>query len=157
MKTLRHIAHRLVNMVQNDDGFSLMELMIAITIMSILSIFAFQSYQGITQKAKVAKTKQILSTLSTTLDRYNLDNGMYPSTEQGLEALLNEPTTEPLPDNYNPGGYIRGNKIPKDGWGNDIHYANPGTDGNDYDLISYGADGEEGGEGYDADISVWDN
>ncbi|MFW6366357.1 MAG: type II secretion system major pseudopilin GspG [Spirochaetota bacterium] len=157
---MRRVYRRLIDMagaLRQNDGFSLMELMIAITIMSILSIFAFQSYQGITQKAKTAKTKQILSTLSTTLDRYNLDNGMYPSTEQGLQALLEEPTTEPLPDNYNPGGYIRGGKVPKDGWGNDIYYANPGADGNDYDLKSYGADKKEGGEGYDADISVWDN
>lgn len=145
-----------VKALRENDGYSILELMVAIVIIGIISVAAVQSYNGVTNKAKVTRTKQDLATLGATLDRYNLDNGNYPTTEQGLLALIEEPTTEPIPSGYNSGGYLRGKKLPKDGWGHEFYYACPGSDGGDYDLISYGADGQQGGEDKNADISIWD-
>jgi general secretion pathway protein G len=84
-----------------------------------------------------------------------MDNGFYPSTEQGLEALIEKPTTGRIPKNYREGGYLEKKKITPDPWGNPYIYISPGTQG-DYDIISYGADGVPGGEGFDADITNWD-
>jgi general secretion pathway protein G len=157
MKFVRELLIRLKKAFINDEGFSLLELMIAIVIISILSIGAFQVFRGVTDQASQAQTKQILQTLATALERYNLDNGSYPTTEQGLQALYDEPTTEPVPDNYNPSGYMQGNNLATDGWRNNFVYSSPGEDGNEYNIVSLGKDGKEGGEGYNADISVWDN
>ena len=85
---------------------------------------------------------------------YKLDNQRYPSTDQGLQALIEQPTTAPQPRKWNPAGYLKKKQLPLDPWGNDYNYLSPGSTGG-FDLYSLGADGREGGEGYDEDIGNW--
>jgi general secretion pathway protein G len=85
---------------------------------------------------------------------YKLDNQMYPTTDQGLQALVEQPTSTPMPKNWNPAGYIKKGKLPADPWGGPYMYISPGSNGA-FDLYSHGADGREGGESYDADIGNW--
>jgi general secretion pathway protein G len=96
-----------------------------------------------------------IKNFETALRLFKSDNGFYPSTEQGLDALISEPETGQIPEHYKPGGYLEKKGIPKDPWGNEYIYLSPGTQG-DYEIVTYGADGQPGGEKYDADISNWD-
>jgi len=96
-----------------------------------------------------------IKNLETALKLYKLDNGFYPDTQQGLDALIEKPTSGQIPKKYREGGYLEQKKIPPDPWGNPYIYVCPGLHG-DFDIISYGADGKEGGEGKDADIKSWD-
>ena len=93
--------------------------------------------------------------LETALKMYKLDNGAYPSTEQGIAALVEKPATGIVPKNWRQGGYLEKKKVPTDPWGNQFVYVSPGLN-DDYDIISYGADGAKGGEKFDADIESWD-
>ena len=104
-------------------------------------------------RATITRAQTDIKTLVTALERYKMDNFVYPSTEQGLPALRAKPNTDPEPRNYKPGGYIQ--KLEKDPWGRDYQYISPGEHG-EYDLFSLGADGEIGGEGANADIGNWD-
>jgi general secretion pathway protein G len=96
-----------------------------------------------------------IKNIETALKLYKLDNGSYPSTEQGLGALVAKPTVGVIPNSYKEGGYLESKKMPKDPWGNDYLYVSPGEHG-DYDLFSYGFDGAKGGDGKNADITSWD-
>ncbi len=93
--------------------------------------------------------------LETALESYRLDNGAYPSTDQGLQALVEAPSSGRLPKKWREGGYMKKGKLPTDPWGNEYVYLSPGTH-SDFDIISYGADGESGGEGADADVKNWE-
>lgn len=157
-KFLRAIAERTaaaISGVRESGGFTLIELMIVIAIIGILSIIVVPRFMDIPQKARVEAAKQQIAAFGLALDRYNLDNGTYPTTEQGLAALVERPNSEPAPMNYNEGGYLKKKELPKDPWGRDYIYRSPGVHGNDYEIMSLGADGREGGEGVNADIRSW--
>ncbi len=136
----------------NERGFTLIEIMVVLIIIGLLAGIIVPKLIGRTEEAKRTKAKMQIKNLQTALDLYKLDNGVYPSTEQGLQALVEKPTIGEIPKHWREGGYI--DKIPKDPWGNPYVYISPGVHG-EYDLYSYGADGEEGGEGKNADIQSW--
>ena len=125
-------------------GFTLIELMLVVVIIGILAAMVVPRFAGRTQEARIKAAKaDIESNLAIALDLYELDNGFYPNTEQGLAALLHKSGTPPIPSNWN-GPYIK-RGIPLDPWGNPYLYRCPGEHNPDYDLWSYGSDGEEGG------------
>lgn len=133
-------------------GFTLIEVMIVIVILGILAALIVPKIIGRPDEARVIAAKQDISSLLQALKLYRLDNQRYPTTDQSLQALVVKPTTAPLPPNWKNGGYIE--RLPKDPWGNQYRYLNPGTRG-EIDVYSVGADGEPGGQGIDADIGSW--
>ncbi len=136
-------------------GFTLIELMVVIVILGILAGLIVPRIMGRPEEAKQLKAKIQIESLETALKLYKLDNGTYPGTEQGLIALTESSEVEPLPKKWRAGGYLEKGKLPKDPWGNDFIYLSPGVH-NDYDLISYGADGVPDGEGKNKDINSWE-
>lgn len=144
------------NVKYGNRGFTLIELMVVVIILGILALYIGPKIMGEPEKAKRVKAKMDIATLETALKMYKLDNGMYPSTEQGLQALVEAPETGVIPKNWRKGGYLEKNKVPKDPWGNEFVYISPGVHG-DFDLISYGLDGVPGGEEEDdQDINNWE-
>jgi general secretion pathway protein G len=139
----------------NRRGFTLIEIMVVIVILALLAALVGPKIMGRTDDAKIQTTKTQIRSLESALKLYKLDNGVYPTTEQGLNALVTKPAVGVIPKNYKEGGYLESKNVPKDGWGNDFLYVSPGEHG-DYDLYSYGADGVKGGEGKNADINSWD-
>jgi general secretion pathway protein G len=139
----------------NRSGFTLIEIMVVIVILAMLAALVGPKLMGRTDDAKIQTTRTQIGNLETALKFYKLDNGVYPSTEQGLNALVAKPTVGVIPKNYKDGGYLEKKQMPKDGWGNDYLYVSPGEHG-DYDLFSYGADGAKGGEGKNSDLNNWD-
>ncbi len=133
-------------------GLTLIEVLIVVVILGILAGLVIVNVTGRTDDAKVAAAKHDIAALTSALKLYRLDNGVYPSADQGLPALVRKPETGEPPRNWKTGGYIE--RLPKDPWGNDYQYLNPGVHG-EVDVFSYGADGRPGGEGYDADIGSW--
>lgn len=131
-----------------QQGFTLIEVMVVVVILGILAALIVPNVLGQGDKARVGTTQSTLATVSNALDLYKLDNHKYPSTQEGLDALINKPASA---KNWMAGGYIRGG-MPKDGWGNDLQYVSPGANGRAFDLYSFGADGKEGGEDNDADL-----
>jgi general secretion pathway protein G len=121
------------------------------------SIVGFAVFRQV-DKARVVTARAQIDRLESSLELYNMDNGRFPTTEQGLDALIHEPTAGPEPANYQPGGYLKGGQLPADPWGFEFQYESPGVrnDGG-YDLWSYGKDGAPGGEGLDADIGNWND
>lgn len=138
----------------NNRGFTLIEIMVVIAILALLAALVAPKIIGRSDDAKIADAKVQIKNLETALKLYKLDNGVFPSTEQGLAALVEKPTVGQIPRNYKAGGYLESKKIPKDPWGSDFAYLSPGEHG-DYDLYSLGADGVKGGEGINADIESW--
>ena len=136
-------------------GFTLIELMVVIVILGILAGLIIPRIMGRPEEAKQLKAKMQIESIETALKLYKLDNGIYPDTEQGLQALIEKPETGTLPKKWRNGGYLEKGKLPKDPWGNDFIYLCPGAHG-DYDLISYGADGVQGGEDKNKDINSWE-
>jgi general secretion pathway protein G len=131
-----------------QDGFTLIEIMVVILILGLLATIVVQSLRGATDKAKRVKAQADIAEIKTGLDRYYLDAGSYPTSDQGLNSLVSAPSSGGnVPPNYESGGYLQ--SIPKDPWGNPYYYQ---SDGNSYVLKSFGADGVEGGEGKNADI-----
>jgi general secretion pathway protein G len=141
--------------LNNRGGFTLIEIMVVIVILAMLAALVGPKLMGRTDDAKVKTTRIQIQGLDSALKLYKLDNGSYPSTEQGLGALVTKPTVGVIPKSYKDGGYLDSKSVPKDAWGNDYLYVSPGEHG-DYDLFSYGADGARGGEGKNADITSWD-
>lgn len=141
--------------VTGRDGFTLLELVIVVAILSLLAAIIAPKMMGRADDAKIADAKVQIRNLETALKLYKLDNGAYPDTEQGLEALIEQPTTGNVPNKYREGGYLEQKKVPLDPWGNPYIYVSPGIHG-DFDILSYGSDGKEGGTGKDADITNWD-
>ena len=126
--------------------------MVVMTILAILAVMVVPRLVGRTDDAKRTATQIQIKNIEQGLQLYKLDNGIYPDTEQGLSALVQAPTVGEIPKQFRDGGYLP--KIPHDQWGNAYAYVSPGTHG-DYDILSYGADGELGGDGNDADIESW--
>ena len=141
--------------MKKSRGFTLIEIMVVIVILAMLAAFVGPKLMGRTDDAKIQTTKTQLKGLETSLKLYKLDNGVYPSTEQGLIALVEKPAIGIIPKNYKQGGYLDSKSVPKDAWGNDYVYVSPGERG-DYDLYSFGADGVKGGEKNNADINSAD-
>ena len=137
-------------MRNRSRGFTLIEIMVVVVILAVLGALVVPKILENVDKARVTRAASDIRAIETALDLYRLDNFKYPTTEQGLEALVKKPA-DPSLTNYREGGYLRA--VPRDPWGNPYNYISPGTDGKDYDIVSYGRDGKPGGEGYDADIS----
>jgi len=138
---------------RQQRGFTLIEIMIVVVIIGLLAAVILPQLMGNVDQARVAKTKQDIQAIETALTMYRLDNSKYPTTDQGLRALVQQPT-DPSIRHWRPGGYVK--KASKDPWGNEYQYISPGTHGGEYDLFSLGADAQPGGEGPDADIGNWD-
>ena len=133
-------------------GFTLLEIMVVVVILGILAALVAPNVIRRIDDANVTKVKQDIRSLETALNLYRMDNFRYPTTEQGLDALVKQPN-DPNVRNWKPGGYVR--SLQKDPWGNNYNYISPGTRGGDFDLYSLGADNQQGGEGTDADIGNW--
>ncbi len=134
-------------------GFTLIEVMVVVIILGILATFVLPKLTGRTDQARKVKAQVDIKNIGGALEQFNLDNGYYPTTEQGIEALVNEPTTGNIPENWLEGGYLQ--KTPSDPWSQPYQYLSPGEHGA-YDLYSLGADREPGGIGKNADINGWD-
>ncbi|VVO67367.1 type II secretion system major pseudopilin GspG [Pseudomonas fluorescens] len=149
MKPLRR------NIPSNQRGFTLIEIMVVVVIIGVLGAIVVPQFMSRPDQAKVTAAKIDIQTISTALEMYRLDNAHYPSTQQGLEALINRPSGTPLPKNWNTQGYLK--SMPVDPWSAPYQYLNPGvrsTKGG-FDLYSLGSDGVAGGDGYAADIGNW--
>ena len=140
--------------IQGERGFTLIEIIVVVFILSLLAAIITPRIIGRTDDARIAEAKVQIKNFETALKLFKLDNGSYPSGEQGLEALIQKPTVGRIPPQYREGGYLEQRRIPLDPWGNPYVYVSPGLHG-DFDIFSYGADGKEGGEGKDADITSW--
>lgn len=133
-------------------GFTLIEILVVIVILGILATLVVPKLMSRPDQARTVAAKQDIQTVLQALKLYRLDNGRYPTTEQGLQALVKKPTSNPVPKNWKEEGYLE--KLPRDPWGTAYQYLQPGTHG-DVDVFSLGADGIAGGEGIDADIGSW--
>lgn len=137
-----------------QSGFTLIEIMVVVVILGILAAIVVPRVMNRPDVARVVKAKQDIRAIESALNLYRLDNYHYPSTQQGLEALVKKPGSGPSADHWKSGGYIQ--RLPTDPWGHQYHYLNPGTHGsNQIDIYSLGADGQKGGEGINADIGNW--
>lgn len=134
-------------------GFTLIEIMVVVVIMGVLAALIVPKLMGRADDARIAAAKQDIATLMSALKLYKLDNQHYPTTGQGLQALVQKPASGPAANGWKAGGYIE--KLPKDPWGGQYQYLSPGVKG-EVDVFSYGADGQPGGSGNDADIGSWD-
>nr|WP_189530882.1 type II secretion system major pseudopilin GspG [Paludibacterium paludis] len=135
---------------RRQRGFSLIEIMVVVVIMGVLAALIVPNLMDRPDQARATAARQDVGAIMQALKLYRLDNGQYPSSEQGLRALVQKPASGRIPQNWRP--YLE--KLPKDPWGNAYHYLNPGTNG-EIDVFSLGADGEAGGEGSKADIGSW--
>ena len=136
-------------------GFTLLEILIVITILGILASLVAVRIMDRPGEARITKAKLDIKALENALKLFKLDNAFYPSTEQGLKALVQKPAVGRIPQNWREGGYLEKGEVPKDPWGREYYYMSPGVHNKDFDIWTYGADGEEGGEGEDADIGNW--
>lgn len=142
--------------VSNRRGFTLIELMVVIVILGILAGLIVPRIMSRPEQAKKLKARMQIESISTALKLYKLDNGAYPTTEQGLQALVEEPSSGNSPKNWRKGGYLEKGKVPNDPWRNEFIYLSPGIH-DDFDIISYGADGVSGGDETNADINSWES
>ena len=137
---------------KKSHGFTLIEIMVVVVIMGILAALVVPKLMGRTDDARILAARQDIATLMQGLKLYRLDDQRYPTTEQGLQALVNRPVNAPVPANWKAGGYL--DRLNKDPWGNPYQYLSPGTRG-EVDIFSLGADGQPGGASNDADIGSW--
>ena len=133
-------------------GFTLVEIMVVVVILGILAVLIVPRVLGRTDEARIAAARHDIAAIMQSLKLYKLDNGTYPSTDQGLAALVKKPERGDIPRNWKAGGYL--DKLPVDPWGTDYQFLNPGIRG-EVDVFSLGADRKPGGEGVDADIGSW--
>lgn len=134
-------------------GFTLIEIMVVVAILGILAALVVPKIMGRPDEARIVAARQDIAAIRQALNLYRLDNQRYPTTEQGLQALVEKPAFGPIPGNWKAGGYLE--RLPKDPWGAPYQYLNPGLRG-EVDIYSLGADGATGGAGNDADIGSWD-
>jgi general secretion pathway protein G len=133
-------------------AFTLIEVMVVVAILAVLAALIVPRVMSRPDEARVVAARQDIASVLQALKLYRLDNLRYPSTEQGIAALVTRPTVPPVPPNWKPGGYLE--RLPRDPWGHPYQYLNPGLHG-EIDVFSFGADGTAGGEGFDADIGSW--
>ncbi len=138
--------------LSSRSGFTFIELMVVVVILALLVAIVAPRIVGRTDEARHTATEVQIRSIEQALHLFKLDNGFYPGTEQSLQALVTQPTVGKIPQHWREGGYLP--KVPLDSWSNPYVYLSPGSHG-DFDLLSYGADGEPGGEGKDADIESW--
>ena len=136
-------------------GFTLIEILVVIVILGILAGLVVPRIMEQPEKARQTKARMQIESLEQALNIFKMDNGFYPSTEQGLEALVRKPSVGRIPKSWRENGYLDKGQLPKDPWGNDYIYLSPGVHNPDFDLMSYGADGELGGEGEEQDVVNW--
>ncbi len=134
------------------SGFTLIEVMVVVAILAILAALVVPRIMDRPDEARVIKAKQDIRAIESALQLYRLDNFYYPSTDQGLEALVSRPSGSPEPKNWKSGGYLE--RMPKDPWGNEYQYLSPGIHG-EVDIFTYGADGSPDGADAGADIGNW--
>lgn len=144
----------MVMQMRRQQGFTLIEIMVVVVILGILAAVVVPKIMDNPDKARMAAAKNDIRAFEGALNLYKLDNFYFPSTQQGLEALVSKPAGEPAARNWKQGGYV--GKLNKDPWGNPYQYLQPGTKGGEFDLFSLGADGKPGGEGPASDIGNWD-
>lgn len=140
---------------EKNSGFTLIELLVVLVIIGILAGYIGPKIMGHPEEAKRTKAALQIQGIETALKLYKLDNGMYPTTEQGLQALIEAPSTGKLAPKWREGGYLEKSRIPLDPWSNEFVYLSPGLNG-DFDLSSFGGDGEAGGEGDAQDVNGWE-
>ena len=138
--------------MKQQSGFTLIEVIVVLVILGILASIVVPNVISRTDQAQIVKAKQDIRALESALQMYRVDNFQYPSTDQGLQALTEKPTTGTEAKNWQAGGYIK--KLPKDPWQNDYQYISPGENG-EFDIYSLGADGRPGGTEANADIGNW--
>jgi len=136
----------------NQSGFTLIEVMVVIAIIGIMATLIVPRIMSKPDEARVIAAKQDMSTIVQALKLYRLDTGKYPSTEEGLQALVIKPSSDPTASNSKPGGYL--DRLPKDPWGYPYQYSNPGKH-SEIDVFTFGADNKPGGTGFDADLGNW--
>lgn len=141
--------------LSDNAAFTLIELMVVMVILGILAGLIVPRIMDRPEEARRTKAGVQMQSIEQALKLYKIDNGQYPTTEQGLQALVEPPAVGNLAKKWRTGGYLEKGKVPKDPWGNDFVYISPGLHG-DFDLISYGPDNQAGGEGKDADINNWE-
>ncbi len=151
------MSKRRASSKNGEHGFTLIELLVVIAILGLLASIVVVRVTGVMGESKEKIAKVQIASLETALKHYYLDNNRYPTTEQGLEALIRPPEIEPLASNWRQGGYLEKGRLPDDPWGNPYRYLSPGVHNTDFDLWSTGADGEDGGEGENADITNWED
>lgn len=140
--------------IKQNRGFSLIEIMVVVVIIGILAALVVPKIMSRPEQARIVKAEADISSIQSALDLYKLDNGFYPSTNQGLQALVTKPSTAPRPHNWKTGGYLQ--RLPVDPWGQPYHYLNPGVhNANGIDIFSYGPTGQPSGTGENATIGNW--
>ena len=139
------------SLLPRQHGFTLIEIMVVVIIIGLLAAVVVPQFLGRVDDARVAKAKEDIQAMQTALTMFKLDNYSYPTADMGLKALAQKPDSTTI-KNWRPGGYLK--RLPKDPWGNDYQFQSPGTHG-DVDVFSFGADGQAGGEGVNADIGNW--
>jgi general secretion pathway protein G len=138
------------------SAFTLIEIMAVVLIMGLLAAIVGTAVVGQIDKARQQTARAQIKQLESALTFYQMDNGRFPTTEQGLDSLVRPPSSAPEPRNFRPGGYIQGGSVPLDPWGSPYHYEYPGqVNTHSFDVWSYGADGAPAGEGTDADLGNW--
>jgi len=148
--------HRTQARPRRDAAFTLIEIMAVVLIIGLLGGIVGAAIFGQIDRARVTTARTQIKQIEAALDFYRMDNGKYPTTEQGLESLVRPPSIDPLPKNYRPEGYLSGGRIPLDPWSNDYEYLSPGQNNPySFDLWSHGSDGRPGGSGTDADVGNW--
>jgi general secretion pathway protein G len=142
--------------MNRKSAFSLVEVLVALVIIAIMGSVVALNLSGTTDEAKIQSTRAELDTLATAVTLFEAQQGFLPTQRQGLTALVREPTRDPLPPRYPQGGYLQSSEVPLDAWNRAYVYLTPGRDGQPFEIFSYGADGIEGGDGPNADLSTAD-
>jgi len=150
---MQNVSQRLKQR-RKQRGFTLVEIMVVVVIIGILGALVVPKLLGRTGESRVTAARVDIATMMSALKLYKLDNQRYPTTEQGLQSLVQKPTSGPAANGWKEGGYVE--RLPKDPWGNPYQYLSPGLHG-EVDIFSLGADGQPGGTGEDADVGSWEN
>ncbi|WP_127105286.1 type II secretion system major pseudopilin GspG [Pararhodobacter zhoushanensis] len=138
--------------LRRDAGLTLIELMVVVVILALLAVVIVPRVIDRPDQARAARAQADIAAITSALNLYRLDSGSYPTSDQGLAALVTRPTSAPVPANWSDGGYLE--RVPDDPWGREYLYLSPGVHG-PFDIVSYGADGRSGGSGADADLTSW--
>ncbi len=153
--SIKTISNKKTARMRDNQGFTLIELMVVLVILGVLAGMIVPRIMDRPEEARRTKAGVDIGALEQALKLYKLDNGKYPTTDQGLQALIEAPSVGRLAKKWRKGGYLDKSSVPQDPWDMDFIYISPGLHG-DFDLMSYGPDGEPGGEDMDADINNWE-